>query len=1005
MSLTPLAQNARRKAVWGPKRALAALILIALGFVATPLAAAVAENEKSQASPYRAERQDLARRENEIRAAIAELKSQLSSRGLSEEIAGAAQRRSAVSDAPLLLSELESRIAAVRRDASSLDGFRFWLSYEKIQGTVDRLSAELPKLQAGVRRAAALDQTISDLEARQANDAALRAEIETLTAQLGDVKQALASLPVGVRGEGGPTSEAIGTDGRPVTRALPGRPNSSVRGYKLDPEVARRRTLRPQGASSVIVTLVPGAQLPKEFSRFARTNGKLQGINGQVLDIPNRVIGQLESRPEVFQIHENRPIKADNYRTSLAVGARAVQRGYGLTGAGIGVAVIDSGIATWHDDLTNRSSVSYPYGDQRVAAFVDFVNGLPLPYDDQGHGTHVAGIIGANGHDSGGRQAGVAPEASLVSLKVLDANGAGTIANAIAALDWVVAHHAEYNIRVVNLSVGAAVQESYWTDPLTLAAKRVVDAGITVVTAAGNRGKNADGVVQYGGITAPGNAPWVLTVGASSSNGTTTRDDDSMAAFSSRGPTFLDWAAKPDVVAPGYGTISLADPLGLFYTSKAPFLVSGSLPTAYQPYLSLSGTSMAAPVVSGTVALMLQANPSLTPNAVKAILQYTSQENPNESPLAQGAGFLNTVGAVRLASFYAGAQPGAAVPTQAMWSKNIIWGNHKLGGGLPVPFANAYAVGTNWGAAQTDDGDNIVWGTLCDDCDNIVWGTFEDGDNIVWGTSGDDDNIVWGTATDDDNIVWGTDCGGADCDNIVWGTEGDDNIVWGTADDGDNIVWGTLADDNDNIVWGTDDADNIVWGTLADDNIVWGTDDADNIVWGTVGDDNIVWGTDGDDNIVWGTVVNGEVAWVGGAGSVTTLTWNDVVARLTDEEIFELLESMSSAQAVDPVDDQPPVDPVPSDPALSDPAAPAPWDPTTLWTQPMPGLFPTDPAPSAPPAELTPSDPALAPSEPAPSSDWAPAPADAVPASPIDPAPSDLTPALPADPSISGGGL
>jgi serine protease AprX len=656
---------------------------------------------------------------------------------------------------------------------------------------------------------------------------------------------------------------------------------SKVRAYKLDGELSRRKS-NPAGRSSVIVTLVPGAELPPQFRRFARA-GHLNIINGKVLDLPNSLIQQLEARPEIFQVHHNRPISMENYRTSFAIGSRAVHRGLGLTGTGVGVAVIDSGIATWHDDLTNQSPVSYPYGDQRVSAFVDFVNHRPLPYDDQGHGTHVAGIVAGNGFDSNGQHAGVAPDASLVSLKVLDANGQGTISNIIAALDWVLANHAAYNIRVVNLSVGAAVRESYLTDPLTLAAKRVVDAGVTVVAAAGNRGRNANGSSQYGGVTAPANAPWVLTVGASTSNGTTNRGDDAVASFSSRGPTFLDWSAKPDVVAPGQGAVSLADPLAAFYSSRSQFLLPGAQPTAFLPYLVLSGTSMAAPVVSGTVALMLQANPTLTPNAVKAIVQFTAQDFGYDA-LTQGAGLLNTVGAVRLAAFFANAQPGQPFPTQDIWSRRLIWGNHRIGGGVLVPTSNAFAMGTDWGASATSDGDNIVWGTACgDDCDNIVWGTNHD--NIVWGT---DDNIVWGT--DDDNIVWGTDCGGADCDNIVWGTGDADNIVWGTADAGDNIVWGTAGD---NIVWGTND-DNIVWGT--DDNIVWGTFLDDNIVWGTNDFDNIVWGTDDSDNIVWGTVSNGQIVWYSAVGNVTTLSWNEALGELSDSEIFEVLAALSSPQ-------------------------------------------------------------------------------------------------------------
>ena len=127
------------------------------------------------------------------------------------------------------------------------------------------------------------------------------------------------------------------------------------------------------------------------------------------------------------------------------------------------------------------------------------------------------------------------------------------------------------------MSVGAAIHESYWTDPLTLAVKAITDKGITVVTAAGNMGKNAQGQLQYGAITAPGNAPWVLTVGASSTNGTLTRYDDTMAGFSSSGPTFIDFDSKPDLVAPGTGTISLATPGSTFYATKAQYLLAGKL--------------------------------------------------------------------------------------------------------------------------------------------------------------------------------------------------------------------------------------------------------------------------------------------------------------------------------------------------------------------------------------------------------------------------------------------
>ena len=493
---------------------------------------------------------------------------------------------------------------------------------------------------------------------------------------------AAAPLPAVAAGQG---SNRQGRHLRQALEARPGVPSRRVRNYKVDAAVSRRQTANPLITSRVIVSLAPGAQLPAEFRRYLR-NRNVNLIGGAALDLPNGLIARLAARPEIFRIHDDRPIIGQNYRTSVTVGALAARQQTGFTGDGIGIAIIDSGITSWHDDLT-RGSVTrtYPYGDQRVARFVDFVGGRTQPYDDNGHGTHVAGIVAGNGYDSNGEKMGIAPKASLVSLKVLDADGRGSVSSIIAALDWVVLNHRTYNIRVVNLSVGAQIRESYWTDPLTLAAKRVTDLGITVVSAAGNRGSNSLGQQQYGGIVAPSNAPWVLTVGASSTEGTLTRKDDVMAGYSSSGPTATDFLAKPDLVAPGTGTVSLAAPGSTLAAEKLSSLLDGTLATGVKPYLSLSGTSMAAPVVSGTVALMLQANPNLTPNLVKAILQYTAQQYDSYNVLRQGAGFLNTLGAVKLAAFYQANRVGARLPTQRIWSRNIVWGNHRLSGGYLNP--------------------------------------------------------------------------------------------------------------------------------------------------------------------------------------------------------------------------------------------------------------------------------------------------------------------------------
>jgi hypothetical protein len=282
--------------------------------------------------------------------------------------------------------------------------------------------------------------------------------------------------------------------------------------------------------------------------------------------------------------------------------------------------------------------------------------------------------------------------------------------------------------------------------------------------------------------------------------------------------------------------VSLSDPGSLLYLTKPTALlggVLGGLLGGTLPYFSLSGTSMASPVVAGSVALMLQANPSLTPNLVKGILEYTAQVYPGYDYLTQGAGFLNTKGAVDLARYFKTAQPGQPYPHSSEWSESLNWGNHRITHGVIKPNANAWKAGVVWGAPKTVTGQNIVWGTLCknncnsqawsvmDSEDNIVWGTASASeDNIVWGTFAalDEDNIVWGTMADDeDNIVWGTNCGGANCVGTVWGTAmSEDNIVWGTSVvTGLNVVWGTSGDLLSG-AWGTaSNEDNITWGTSA----------------------------------------------------------------------------------------------------------------------------------------------------------------------------------------------
>lgn len=509
----------------------------------------------------------------------------------------------------------------------------------------------------------------------------------------------------------------------------------------------------------VIVQMAPGhraSELNPIITALGGTIGRrLDIINASVVELPAPAIPALSAHPIVAHLSIDRRVVGTMERTSATIGATTVRETFGYDGAGVGVAIIDSGVTPWHDDLASGD------GGQRVVRFVDFVRNRQNPYDDYGHGTHVAGAIAGNGFDSGGARTGIAPRAHLMVLKVLDDQGNGRISDVIAAFDYILRKSSGLNIRVVNLSVATHVSESYNTDPLTVAAKQLVDAGIVVVAAAGNLGRTGEGLDAYGGITAPGNAPWVLTVGASNHRGSADRSDDQMAAFSSRGPTALDASAKPDLVAPGVGIESLSAENSTFYRTLSPYLLSGTVSTGYLPYLSLTGTSMASPVVSGTIVLMLQANPGLTPNKVKAILQYTAEVYQGYDPLTQGAGFLNAVGAVELARSLAASTSTNVNPS--WWSRQVIWGNQLIRGDL-FAASGPWAIGVTWGdPSLTLDGNaprNVVWGKRCggSNCREQWTLAAAYDESVVWGTNADQ-SVVWGTTFSDDSVVWGTSYG------------------------------------------------------------------------------------------------------------------------------------------------------------------------------------------------------------------------------------------------------
>src|SRR5581483_2218532 len=373
----------------------------------------------------------------------------------------------------------------------------------------------------------------------------------------------------------------------------------------------------------------PAAAQLQKFSRLGASNSRqLETIRGGVFRVPLSRLESLSQDAEVAYISPDRPLSGAADYTEATVGADVAQS-YGYDGTGITVALIDSGISD-HPDLHDPAT-----GQSRVVYSQSFVPNSDT-LDHYGHGTHVAGIIAGNGQASGGKSNpsriyGVAPNVKLVNLKVLDANGSGQDSYVIAAIQRAIALKNVYGIRVINLSLGRPVFESFTQDPLCQAVEAAWNAGIVVVVAAGNQGRNNDyGTQGYSMIAAPGNDPSVITVGAMNTMSTATKADDVLASYSSKGPSLLDHVVKPDVVAPGNRVASLLVPNSTLANSAPLNVVLPSTYGApiYSPryYFRLSGTSMATPVVSGAAALMLDVNPALSPDVIKARLMKTADK-------------------------------------------------------------------------------------------------------------------------------------------------------------------------------------------------------------------------------------------------------------------------------------------------------------------------------------------------------------------------------------------
>jgi serine protease AprX len=547
---------------------------------------------------------------------------------------------------------------------------------------------------------------------------------------------------------------------------------------KLDPALeAVLEQTSDTDTVQVIVTAAAGQYAPlrsKLLGNGKKIKAEHKFINAITAEVPKGDLSKLESDSAAAHISLDFPVES-----AAAPGTTAVQPALagqpavtavddallatlGLkdqlgTGKGVGVAVLDSGLQ--------------PSTDLPPFAFFDLVaNSSGSAYDDYGHGTHVAGLIKAIGSPTKNplqtSMVGVSPSVRLISMKVLDGSGQGRTSTVLTGLETLLNNRGSLGIDVVNLSLGHPISESMTTDPLVRAVEALSRKGIVMVVAAGNWGRNpSTGLSAYAGITSPGNAPSAITVGALDTKQTVTRNDDQVATYSSRGPTWYDGIVKPDIVAPGHAQVSLAAIGSSLYTRYPEQRVSDAAGNAR--FMRLSGTSMAAAVATGVAALLIERHRQvsslpLTPNDIKAVLQFTAIPVNGADVLTQGAGAINPVGALQVIGALTGnadatlrstsvIQPATTIGSETYtWNQAVIWGHTCVHGDTIYANEPAWSSLTTWGSA-------VVWGH-----------SWADGGDLVW-----DSAATWSANTIWDPIIAPSTAG------LSWPDVGGQAVIWG----------------------------------------------------------------------------------------------------------------------------------------------------------------------------------------------------------------------------------
>ncbi|HWI66198.1 MAG TPA: S8 family peptidase [Symbiobacteriaceae bacterium] len=424
----------------------------------------------------------------------------------------------------------------------------------------------------------------------------------------------------------------------------------------------------------VIIQVTSGSQEGEQLVRKygGRVADQFPLVGGFRAELPAAALERLGREKAVKYINLDAPLQIHAFDTSIlrtvynqVINAPAAWNQSGLTGSGIAVAVLDTGVNP-HDDIKDRLTV--------IRTNIKAMHGN----DANGHGTHVAGIIA--GRSSTGQYLGVAPEAQIIGVKIADDLGRSSEGDLLRGLQWVYDNRSRYNIRVVNLSISGSVEISYLNSAIDAAVEQLWRSGVVVVVASGNRGGVANAVKFP-----PSNDPFVITVGALDDNSTVDGTDDSLAFYSGFGIT-QDGFVKPELVAPGRKIISLLAGANVTLAQQFPDRIAGR-------YIRLSGTSMAAPVVSGAVALLLQQYPALTPDQVKAVLVNSARPYTNQPP---GTGPLLDIQAALV-------QAGGGAITPA--NQGLAWNTAIDTSTGVVNWTNAYWENAYWESAYTENAD------------------------------------------------------------------------------------------------------------------------------------------------------------------------------------------------------------------------------------------------------------------------------------------------------------